>query len=510
MSKELLKSTTIFSSMTLLSRILGFIRDWSTAHFFGASMAYDAFIIAFKLPNIMRRLFAEGAFAQAFMPVFAEYHVHQSHAKTQEMLSNIAGCLSLILIVVCVLGMIFAKQLVTVFAPGFYADTQKLQLAANMLRLTFPYLLFIALTALVSGVLNHSKRFAAAAFVPVFLNLSMIYASYWGGTSKIWAIPEFALAWAVPFAGMIQLGFLLPYLRKLQFKLRLKFHWRHPGVQQTIKLMLPTILGAAVGQVNLLLDTVFASFLATGAISWLYYADRLMELPLGIFGVAIATVAMPRLAQAAARKTDAEFSTTIDWGLRLTLLLACPAVIGLYMLALPLLATLFFNGRFGMHDVLHSAACLRAYAPALLGLMLVKVLSNIFYAKQRMHTTVVINLLILLLSVACNYCLLPYFAEVSIAITTSIAALLQAALLFWQIRRHNLYHYSARWAYFILWLLLANIAMYFAVDYFLPAHDFWLIAALPAKIIKLASLVVLGVGSYFCIITASILVQRIK
>ena len=339
MSKALLKSTGIVSAMTSLSRVSGFIRDMLYAQLFGAGAGTDAFFVAFRIPNFLRRLFAEGAFSQAFVPVFSEYQTQHQQAELRELVDQVTGTLGAILLLITALGVLAAPLLILLFAPGFSSDAGKYQLTVDMLRITFPYLLFISLTALAGGVLNSCGRFAIPAVTPVLLNLTMIAAALW--LAPHMEKPVMGLAWGVFIAGVVQLGFQIPFLRQIKLLPRPRWGWASAGVQQVLKLMLPAVFGSSVAQVNLLIDTLLASFLVSGSVSWLYYSDRLVEFPLGIFGVALGTVILPKLSRHHASAETAHFSQTLDWALRWALLIGVPATVALVILAGPMLAALF-------------------------------------------------------------------------------------------------------------------------------------------------------------------------
>ncbi|MEE9596943.1 MAG: murein biosynthesis integral membrane protein MurJ, partial [Acidiferrobacterales bacterium] len=382
MSRKLLKSTAVTGGMTLISRITGLVRDIVFAHVIGASagVAADAFYVAFRIPNFFRRIFGEGAFAQAFVPVYAEHQAGATDDERQAFLSNISGILSGTLLFVTVLGVIAAPLVVTILAPGFLAVPEKYELTVMMLRITFPYLAFISLVALAAGILNTHGQFGVPAFTPVLLNLSLIAAALWlapkiGNTGL-------ALAWGVLAAGAVQLVFQLPFLRRIRALPRPRLGWRNSGVKRVFKLMLPAIFGSSVVQINMLVNTLLASFLVTGSVSWLYYSDRLMEFPLGVFGIALATVILPTLSRRYVSASPEEFSQLLDWALRWVFLIAVPASVGLIVLAKPILTTLFQYGQFGPHDVEKTSHALMAFSFGLVAFIAVKILASGFYARQ--------------------------------------------------------------------------------------------------------------------------------
>ncbi|MEX0951199.1 MAG: murein biosynthesis integral membrane protein MurJ, partial [Gammaproteobacteria bacterium] len=340
---------------------------------FGAGMGTDAFFVAFRIPNFFRRLFAEGAFAQAFVPVLSEYKAKRTPAEIQALLDHTTAVLGLVLLAVTAVGILLAPLLILLFAPGFHGEAGKFDLAVGLLRITFPYLFFISLTALAGAILNSYRRFAIPAFTPVLLNLALI-------SSAIWLAPHMqepiqALAWGVFIAGIVQLLFQLPFIINLKLLPR---PWRgrdRDGVKRIFILMLPVMFGVSVSQINVMIDTLMASFLVSGSITWLYYADRMMEFPLGVFGIALATVILPQLSDKHARGAQAEFSRTLDWGLRWILLITLPALAGLAVLAGPIMITLFQYDEFTSHDATMAAQALMAFALGLPGFVLIKVLA---------------------------------------------------------------------------------------------------------------------------------------
>src|ERR1035437_2292119 len=410
---NLLKALATISGMTLLSRILGFVRDFDIARIFGAGMLTDAFFVAFKLPNLFRRLFAEGAFSQAFVPILGEYKNKRGESEAKRLIDHVATLLFLILLVVTLIGMLAAPLLVYISAPGFAKDASKFALTVELTRVTFPYVLFMSLVALSGGVLNTWSRFAVPAFTPVLLNLSFIGMALFA--APYFGQPVMALGWAVFLGGALQLAFQIPSLKKIGMLPRLSFDWKDEGVRRILKLMAPAVLGVSVAQISLLINTMIASFLGTGSVSWLYYADRLMEFPSGMLGAALGTILLPSLAKYhACRKFD-DFSKLLDWGLRLTLLLAAPAALALAILAVPLIATLFHHGAFTTEDVFKTRDALVAYSVGLLGLILVKVLAPGFYARQNIKTPVKIALVALVATQAMNFVFIWPFQHAGLA-----------------------------------------------------------------------------------------------
>jgi putative peptidoglycan lipid II flippase len=400
MSRRLLKSTAAVGGMTLLSRLLGFARDMVVARIFGASAGTDAFFVAFKIPNFMRRLFAEGAFSQAFVPVLSEYKSQREHQEVRQLVADVTGTLGGFLFLITAVGVVAAPWLIYVFAPGFSGEPDKFALAGDMLRLTFPYLLFISVTALFGGVLNTYGRFSIPAFTPVFLNLVLIAAALW--LAPLMQQPIVALAWGVFIAGLVQLLFQLPYVARLGLLSWPRWAWHVEGIQRIIKLMLPAIFGSSVAQINLLFDTLLASMLVTGSVSWLYYSDRLVEFPLGVFGIALATVILPSLSKNFAEKSAEEFSRTLDWALRWVMLIGTPAMVGLLVLSGPMLTTLFLYGEFTQQDVRMASLSLMAYSVGLMGFMLVKVLAPAYYSRQDTKTPMKIGVKAMIANMVLN------------------------------------------------------------------------------------------------------------
>lgn len=503
MSKQLLQSTAVVGGMTFISRILGFIRDMVAAHFFGASLSYDAFIVASKIPNFMRRLFAEGAFSQAFVPILSEYHTQRSHSEVQTFVDRVSGCLTLVLLGVTVLGILGSSLLIFLFAPGFATidGGSRLELSSSMLKITFPYLLLISLTAFAGGILNSYGRFAVPAFTPVFLNIMMIAAAIW--LSPFLDQPVTALAWGIFLGGVVQLLFQIPFLKKIDLLPSFKVDWKDPGVRRILILMMPALLGVSVNQLNLMLSSVFASFLPVGSVSWLYYAERLMEFPLGGFGVALATVVLPRLSRQHAKKENAEFSVTLDWGFRWVLLVGLPAALGLALLAGPLLATLFQTGRFTESDVWASRSCLMAYSLGILGFMLVKIFASAFYAKQDIKTPVRIAVLTIVANAIFSLAFIKPFSHMGLALATSLAALLNATFLGYVLFKRGIFRLQAGWQLLFLRLMLALTVMAGGIIYFCPPLETWFAYTHFERGIAVASLIAASVLAYVATLFAT-------
>jgi putative peptidoglycan lipid II flippase len=452
----------VVGGMTLISRILGFIRDVVIARYFGADAGTDAFFVVFKIPNFLRRLFAEGTFSQAFVPVLSDYREHRGPEDTRAFLDRTAGTLALILALIAGFGTIAAPLLIMVFAPGFYQHPEQYGLSVEMLRITFPYLFFICLTAFSGGILNTWGNFAVPAFTPVFLNLTMISATLW--LAPHLSEPITALAFGVLLAGVVQLGFQIPALWRLKLLPRPRLGFRDPGVRRIMQLMAPAIFGASVGQLNLLINTLIASFLVSGSVSWLYYSDRLVEFPLGIFGVAIGTAILPHLSKHQAGRDPDGFSRSVDWALRWVMLIGLPATLGLMLLAKPLVFTLFQYEQFSAHDADMAARSLMAYSVGLLGFIGVKVLVPGFSARQDLRTparygvyTVAANGL---LSVGLVSLAAPFgWGHAGLALATALAAIFNTALLLVKLLRERIYRPEPGWPWFLTRVFLANGAM---------------------------------------------------
>ncbi len=472
MSKGLLKSSISVSAMTFLSRILGFVRDVIIARIFGASLVADAFFIAFKIPNFLRRLFAEGAFSLAFVPIFAEYKEQRGEAEVKRLADGVAASLGLILLVVTVVGVLAAPLLVMIFAPGFIGNEGKFELAVDMLRITFPYIFFISLTAFAGSILNTYGRFAVPAFTPVLLNISLIFAAI--VMAPYFDQPIMALAWGVFIAGVAQLLFQLPFLAKINMLPRPRRGADVEGVRRIKKLMLPAIFGSSVAQINLLIDTLIASFLVTGSISWLYYSDRLVEFPLGVFGVALATVILPKLSQQHTLASPVQFSHTLDWALRWVLVIAAPATVGLMLLAEPMLVTLFQYGAFSQHDVTMAGKSLLAYSLGLGAFIMVKILAAGFYSRYDMKTPVKIAIIAMVVNMVLNLVLVFPLAHAGLALATSLSAWLNAIWLLYLLQREGIYQPCSGWTALFLRTLIATLLMALVLFFLVPAVSEWL------------------------------------
>ncbi len=487
--------------MTFLSRILGLVRDIVFALLFGASGGTDAFFVAFKIPNFMRRLFAEGAFSQAFVPVFSEYRETRSREQLVDLINHVAGTLGGLLLLISSIGVAAAPLLVMLFAPGFWDEADRYQLTSDMLRITFPYIFFIALTAFAGGILNSYNRFAVPAFTPVLLNLCLIGAAL--GISPYFEQPIMALAWGVAFAGAAQLVFQLPFLFRLGLLPKPRIRKNHEGVQQIIRLMIPAIVGSSVAQINLLFDTILASFLVAGSVSWLYYSDRLVEFPLGVFGVALATVILPNLSRQHARQSAEQFNRTLDWALKLVLLISVPAALGLMLMAGPLLATLFNYGKFDLQDALMARMSLMAYALGLPAFVIIKVLAPGYYARQDTRTPVKIAIRAMIANMFFNVLfVIPMVIyeikgpHTGLALATSVSAYLNAGMLYLGLRRQGIYSPLAGWMKTALSIIVASTAMGAFLYYLSPDLAQWSAWTLMERIPILLGFVSIAMAIY--------------
>jgi putative peptidoglycan lipid II flippase len=488
------------SGMTLLSRISGFVRDTIIAVMFGAGAATDAFFVAFRIPNLLRRLFAEGAFSQAFVPVLGQYRGKHGEAATKELAGKVLAVLAAFLFVVTLAGIVAAPAVVYLTSAGFAKDPDKFALTVEMLRICFPYILFVSLVSFSAGLLNTWGRFKAPAFTPVLLNLSFI------GFALLVAPrmerPIVALAWAVFFGGVAQLVFQIPFLKRIGMLPRPRWDPKDEGVIRILRLMGPAALGVSVAQVSLLINTQIASWLGDGAVSWIYYADRLMEFPSALLGVALGTVLLPSLVRHHASDDKDAYSRLLDWGLRITLLLALPAALALAMLATPLISTLFWHGdAFTRQDVFMTRNALIAYSVGLVGLILVKILAPGFYAKQNVRTPVRVAVATLIVTQILNAAFVPFFRHAGLALSISAGALFNAGWLWYLMRRSDAYQPEPGWAAFLLKLAVALYLMGGALWYTMGRESSWFELAAGPRAAKLAMVIAAGTLAYFASLT---------
>ena len=499
--RNMLRSSLITGSMTMMSRVLGLVRDQVLAHYLGAGGAADVFFQAFKIPNFFRRLFSEGAFSQAFVPVLAEYRAKGSHAALKGLVDHVAGCLGSVLLLITVLSVLGAPVIAFAFGSGFLRTPEKFDLLVSLVRITFPYLMLISLTGFAGAILNSYDRFAIPAFTPVFLNICMIFAAL--VVTPWFDSPSFALAWSVLIAGVISFLFQLPFLRQVHLLPAPKINWKDPGVKRILALMAPAIFGVSVSQINLMLDSIIASWLPDGSVSWLFYSDRLVELPLGIFAVAIATVIMPGLSRLHATASAEKFSHTLDWAIKLIVLIALPATLALVILAEPIILTLFQHGSLTLHDALMSSYSLQSYVLGLLGFMLIKVLAPGYFARHDMATPVRIGVIAIAANIAIKAVIVVplnvywQIGHVGLAISTAAAAYVNAILLYRGLRKQQVYQPDPNWLK--VWLRYGFASLVMVATLLVGLHHFngWHAWGTWPRIVHLSILCVAGILAYF-------------
>ncbi|MBH2000905.1 MAG: murein biosynthesis integral membrane protein MurJ [Moraxellaceae bacterium] len=493
------RSTVIVSAMTMLSRILGLVRDIVLLNVFGAGKDFDTFVVAFRIPNFFRRLFAEGAFSQAFIPILTEYKTSRTHAEVQILISRVFGCLLTAMSLLTFVAMVAAPAIIYIYAPGFHNDSEKFELAVDMFRLTIPYLMFMSLTAFASSILNSYGSFASPAFSPVLLNLAMIAGAWW--LTPYMAEPIMALGWAVVVAGILQLAIQIPELWNKNLLIPPKVDFKHEGVDRILKLMLPALFGVSVTQINLLLNTIWASFMQDGSVSWLYSAERMTELPLGLIGVAIGTVILPSLSARHAEQDQAKFKGMIDWAAKIIMLVGIPSSIALFMLSTPIIQALFQRGEFSLEDTRMTALALQCMSAGVISFMLIKVFAPGFYAQQDTKTPVRVGLMAVAANAILNvvfiglFKLIDWHAEhMALAMASSGSALVNAGMLYFYLHKRNIYRFGAHWKKLGLQYTVANITMIAALWYGLTWYQGdisqWL------RIAEVTGLCVIGVIAY--------------
>ncbi|ALR93324.1 murein biosynthesis integral membrane protein MurJ [Vibrio alginolyticus] len=505
MSKRLLKSGMIVSAMTFISRVLGLVRDVVVANLMGAGASADVFFFANKIPNFLRRLFAEGAFSQAFVPVLTESHAQGDMDKTRELIARAAGTLGVIVSIVTILGVLGSGVVTALFGFGWFLDwmhggpaAEKFELASVMLKITFPYLWFITFVALSGAILNTLGKFAVSSFTPVFLNVMIILAAWF--ISPQMSQPEIGLAIGVFLGGLVQFLFQIPFLIKAGVMVKPKWGWRDPGVVKIRTLMIPALFGVSVSQINLLFDTFIASFLQTGSISWLYYSDRLLEFPLGLFGIAIATVILPALSRKHVDAQNEGFAQTMDWGVRMVILLGLPAMLGLMVLAKPMLMVLFMRGEFSPQDVHQASLSLLAYASGLLNFMLIKVLAPGYYSRQDTKTPVKYGIIAMVTNMVFNAIFAYFYGYVGLAIATALSAFVNMALLYRGLHIAEVYQITKRTVFFIIRLAIAGAAMVAAILWQLEDMSVWLGWSFAHRSAVLGMLIGLGAVVYLVVL----------
>ncbi|MCW8038392.1 MULTISPECIES: murein biosynthesis integral membrane protein MurJ [Acinetobacter] len=500
------RSTVIVSAMTMLSRILGLVRDIVLLNVFGAGKDFDTFVVAFRIPNFFRRLFAEGAFSQAFIPVLTEYKTGRTHAEVQILISRVFGCLTTFMSALTFVAMVAAPAIIYIYAPGFHDDPEKFALATDMFRLTIPYLLFMSLTAFASSILNSYGSFTSPAFSPVLLNLAMIAGAVW--LTPYMAEPIMALGWAVLIAGILQLAIQIPELWNKKLLIPPKVDFKHEGVERIMKLMLPALFGVSVTQINLLLNTIWASFMQDGSVSWLYSAERMTELPLGLIGVAIGTVILPSLSARHAEQDQAKFRGMIDWAARVIMLVGIPASIALFMLSTPIIQALFQRGEFTLEDTQMTALALQCMSAGVISFMLIKVFAPGFYAQQDTKTPVRVGLMAVAANAILNVVFIGFFKlidwhaeHMALALASSGSALVNAGMLYFYLHKRNIFRFGAHWKKLALQFALANIAMIATLWYGLTWYNGevsqWI------RVAEVIGLCVVGIAAYGIALIAS-------
>ncbi|MDF2155457.1 murein biosynthesis integral membrane protein MurJ [Vibrio sp. CAU 1672] len=505
MSKRLLKSGMIVSAMTLISRVLGLVRDVVVANLMGAGASADVFFFANKIPNFLRRLFAEGAFSQAFVPVLTEYHATGDMDKTRQLIARAAGTLGVIVSVVTLLGVLGSGVVTALFGFGWFLDwvndgpsAGKFELASMLLKITFPYLWFITFVALSGAILNTLGKFAVSSFTPVFLNVMIILSAWF--ISPHLAQPEIGLAIGVFLGGVVQFLFQLPFLIKAGVLVKPQWGWRDPGVVKIRTLMIPALFGVSVSQINLLFDTFIASFLETGSISWLYYSDRLLEFPLGLFGIAIATVILPALSRKHVDAHSDGFAHTMDWGVRMVMLLGLPAMLGLMVLAKPMLMVLFMRGEFSPQDVHQASLSLLAYATGLLNFMLIKVLAPGYYSRQDTKTPVKYGIIAMISNMVFNAIFAWFYGYVGLAIATALSAFVNMALLYRGLHITKVYQVTRHTVIFVVRLMIAAASMVAVIVWQLDEMAVWLEWSFSYRAGMLALQIALGAAVYLIMV----------
>ena len=499
--RGLWRSTLIVSVMTMLSRILGMVRDMVLLNVFGADKLMDAFLVAFKIPNFLRRLFAEGAFAQAFVPVLSEVKSQEGDEAVRLLVGKVAGSLTLILSVITGVAMVASPVIIFIFAPGFRGDEVKFHLASDLLVLTFPYLLMISLTAFAGGILNSYGKFGVSAFTPVMLNVTMIAAAWW--LAPRMDVPVMALGWGVMMAGFVQMAMQVRPLQQIGMLPRFRVDFADPGVKKILNLMIPAMFGVSVSQINLLLDTILASFLVEGSVSWLYTAERLTELPLGLIGIAIATVILPSLSAKYAEKSHDEFSAMLDWALRVIVLVGVPASLAMQVLAEPMIAALFHHGRFTERDVMMSAGALKALSGGILAFMLIKVFAPGYFARQDTRTPVRIGIIAMVSNMVFNLMLVWSLKHVGLALASTMSTFLNAGLLYWGLHKRGVYRLEKHWVALVIRYVAANSVMVGVLLWITPPTSYWLGSGIVIKALHLLGICCAGVVAYLAALAAT-------
>lgn len=480
---NLLKSLISVGMMTLMSRILGFVRDVLIASIFGASIFTDAFFISFKIPNLLRRIFSDGAFAQSFIPVLMEYKNNKNHKYVQDFVSSLSSFMIFFLFIITILGMFFSQFIISISAPGFEKLPEKLILSANLLTIMFPYIFLISLSSLFSSILNSWNYFSIPAFSPIFLNISIIIFSIF--FSSFFHPRILSLAWAVIIGGLIQFFYQIPFLYKINMLVIPNFHWNNIGLLRIVRKMGTAILGISANQISLIMNTIFSSLLNAGSISWIYYADRLIEFPVGILGVSLSTILFSSLTKNYKNGIKSEYKKLLNWGFRISIILSLPSAVIIFLLAKPIIIVLFQYGKFTDFDVLMTENALKLYSFGLVSFILVKILASAFYAREEVNIPMKISLLTLLLTQLMNPLLIFYFQHAGLALSISISGWINFLLLYWKLYRRKIICFKYSELIFIVHVILSTLVMIIILFFILHMMPMWNIGSFLNKVVRL-------------------------
>lgn len=501
MSKKLLRVGVLVSFCTLLSRILGLVRDILVASLLGAGVSSDVFLFANRIPNFLRRIFAEGAFSKAFIPVFAEIQKTQDISKQKQFIAQVSGTLGVVVSIVTLLGVIGSPVLVALFGSGWFvdylqngADAEKFTQASFLLKITFPYLWFITFVGLSGAILNSLGKFGVMAFSPVLLNVCIILIALFANDK--FGSSEEVLAWGIFIGGLVQFAFQIPFLKKSGFLVLPRWGWNEPSVIRVKNLMGAAFVGVSIIQFNVLINQIIASFLVTGSITWLYYSDRLIELPLGVFGITISTILLPSLAKIVANKGE-NFTHTLDWGIKTALLLGLPSASALFVLAKPIILVLFMRGKFNFSDVLATADALKIMCLGLNSYMLVHILNNGFYAHSKPKKVVQIAIKIALVNVLLGLVFAWWLGYVGLAWASVLSAFWNVFLLLKGLKKYKIYEFASQGWQIIGKIALATALMIVMLNYFNPSLEVLQHSSFVEQIWQLTWLITLGATTYF-------------
>lgn len=497
MKSSLFRSLFTVSGFTLLSRIMGLLRDIVFASFFGASAAMDAFSVAFRIPNLFRRFFGEGAFNQAFVPVFSEVRLERTKDELKRFLAEVSGTLGIILLLITIVGVLFSSEMVVLFASGFMGDDAKFALTEDLLRLMLPYLFFICMTAMYSSVMNALNKFAIPAAIPILLNIFLIAGAF---LSSLFAEPIIVLGYAVFIAGIFQMGILFYAVKREGLIQMPSIKFSSPGVKRVMLLMVPALIGSSSSQINILINTQLASRLETGSITWLYYSDRLVEFAIGTFAVALGTVILPRLSELNTKGDYQNLSKTIDWGVQLSLIIGIPAMLGLVFLAEPLLAILFMRGEFLQSDVLMAGKSLVTYALSIPAFFIIRILAPVYFARQNTKTPMYFSLIAIATNILLQFILVKHYQHAGLALSSSIAAWVNALLLAVGLVVMHIHHFNELFTKRILALIPANLALIGLLYWMQSFTSFWFDGSLFVKLPVMLVAIVGVVLVYFAVL----------